>query len=356
VNENINLVAKWTKLFSVTLEMGEGGSLGSSVNLTSILGGSNFEAGSYRPVRKGFVFKYWYLKDDPTKTEVESIRMVEDITLVAEWEEGWAVTFELNGGVYNRDINYITFAKGDNVTIALAKINIVREGYVFDGWYYDADFINPVLADTIPVTGNFTLYVKWVPLSLFTSLLGFWAAGDDGPAYYLYFEESRLFGFYFSPGDIRSFDWSLSVLDGKSYTSTPRTLSVGEGDDAKTFTPVTDKRTPAGNIPVSKMWIIPKGDVDLLWLYMYGGGTALYLSADIDESDVTRKKLLGIGNIRANNRFLEISYMVTNSGSLCLLRKNVTANGVLLEGEVLLRIPIEEGRPYGFVELPLTPF
>jgi uncharacterized repeat protein (TIGR02543 family) len=352
VEENINLVAKWDHLFTVTLEMGEGGSLGSNPNLTSIIGGSIFEPGSYRPFRKGFIFKYWYLKDDPSEAPVESIRILEDITLVAEWEEGWAVTFVLNGGVYNRDIDYITFAKSDDAAVALAGISIVRDNYVFDGWYYDADFTDPVTSDTILVTGNFTLYVKWLPLSLFTSLLGVWTAGDDGPAYYLYYEESRLFGFYFSLDDIRSFAWTLSTLDGQSYTSTPHTLSVGEG----TFTPATDKRTPAGNVPLSKMWIKPEGDADLVWLYMYGGGTALHLSADIDESDVTRKKLLGRGSIRANNRFLEISYMTTGGGSnLNLLRKNVTENGALLEGEVLLRLPIEEGKPYGFEEMPLTP-
>jgi uncharacterized repeat protein (TIGR02543 family) len=167
VNENITLVAMWTRLFSVTLEMGEGGALGSNPNLYFTLG-ALFEPSSYRPFRKGFFFLHWYLKNDPSMAEVGSFRIDGDSTLVAKWEEGWAVTFELNGGVYSR--NYITVAKGDNVTISLADINPVKDDNVFDGWYYDEYFTDPVLGDTATVTGDISLYVKWIPLRMFSSL------------------------------------------------------------------------------------------------------------------------------------------------------------------------------------------
>jgi uncharacterized repeat protein (TIGR02543 family) len=313
--------------------MGEGGTLGlSNPNLTR-LSGALFEASAYRPFKKGFVFLYWYLKDDPSRAAVESLRVENDITLVAQWEEGWTVTLVLNGGVYNR--NYITVPKTDNATISLAGINLVRANYVFEGWYYDEAFTNPVIGDTVPVTESFSLYVKWTDVSVYASLLGVWAAGNDGPTYLLYFEESRLYGFYFSLNDIRSFAWTSSILDGKSYTSAPRTLRVGEGEEARTFFPVTDKRTPAGDVPLNGMWIKAEAGADLYKLY-FGGAIALYLSADVDE----RKNLIGSGSIRATGRYLEISYVVTSSGTLYLLKKNVGAKSVLLEGEVLLRIPV----------------
>jgi uncharacterized repeat protein (TIGR02543 family) len=340
VEGNITLVAKWTQQFTVTLEMGAEGALGWNPNLTSFFYGSIFEAEAYTPFRKGFIFQYWYLKDDLSKTPVESIRIVEDITLVAEWEEGWTVTFVLGEGVYYYR-NYITVAKADNATISLAGINLVREDYVFEGWYYDAEFFDPVPGDTVPVTGNMSLYVKWVPLSFFTSLLGVWAAGFDGPVYYLYFEESRLYGFYFSLDDIHSFTWTTSSLDGKRY-SPVAPLSVGEGEDAKTFFLVNDKRTPAGNIPLNGTWIMAGEDDDLFNLY-FGGGVALYLSADADED----KHLLGTGSIRASGRYLDISYMVTSgAGNLYLLKKNTN--------EVLLRIPIEDGKPFGYQKFNLA--
>jgi uncharacterized repeat protein (TIGR02543 family) len=332
VNGNITLVAKWIKLFTVKLEMGEGGTLGGNLPLT-FLPGALFEASSYRPFRKGFLFLYWYEKDKLPKAPVGTFQVDKDITLVAEWEEGWTVSLELNGGTYSR--NYVTVAKRDNATISLAGINLVREGYIFEGWYYDAAFTNPVPGDTIPVTEDFTLYVKWTSLSVYSAMLGVWTAGNDGPAYFLYHEESRLYGFYFSPDDIRSFVWSTSILDGKRYTSAPRTLRVGEGEDAKTFTPVTEKRKPSGNVPLNGVWLMAEADADLLALY-FGGGIMIYLSSDIDE----RKNLIGSGSIRANGRYLNISYVVTGSGYLYLLQKNVGAYGVLLEGEVLLRIPI----------------
>jgi uncharacterized repeat protein (TIGR02543 family) len=363
VNGNITLVADWTKLFIVTLELGEGGSLGRDPNI-SILPGTFFEPGAYRPFRKGFLFQYWYLKDDQSKAEVESVRVDRDITLVAEWGEAWAVTLVLNGGVYDRD--YINVAKGDNVTISLANIKPVRNDYVFDGWYYDEYFIDPVLDDTITVTGDITLYVKWVRLSIFENLLGVWT-GIDG-TYLLDFEESRLFGFYSSLDEIRSFAWSLSIMDGKKYSSGPLTLTVGEGEDAKTFTPATQKRSPKGDRSLSGTWIkidpddmiyVPERDIliydfekrewvevheDAYWIYNFEKGIWFNLLED------------GKGDLRANGKVINISYMVTSVGGLYLLRHYPPVDGVLPDGEVLLSIPIEEGKPLGFEKWALTPF
>jgi uncharacterized repeat protein (TIGR02543 family) len=366
VDGNITLVAKWIKFCSVSLEMGEGGTLGLNANL-SVLPGTLFEAGAYTAFRKGFLFLYWYLKDDPLKEKVTNIRVDSDITLVAEWKEGWAVTLVLDGGVYPRD--YITVDK-DVGTLALAGIKPVKENYVLEGWYSNAGFTDPV-PDVITVTdNNTTLYVKWVPLSLFEPLLGVWT----GPAgtYFLYFEESRLYGFYFSLDEIRSFVWTAKILDGKDYSSAFRTLTVGTGEDADTFTPVTEKRKPAGNARLSGMWVkgdlgqidlpedpdggiwkgdddghiyLPKDPEDNNWIYNFSEGIWLCLNTD------------GSGYVRANGGTVNISYVVTAGISLSLLRRNVDQNGALIEGEMLLRIPLdEEGKPSGFEALGLRAF
>jgi uncharacterized repeat protein (TIGR02543 family) len=360
VNGNITLVAIWIKPFTVTLEMGEGGTLEGTPNL-SFSPGQLFETQVYRPFRKGLIFLYWYVKDDPSMARVASFRVVKDITLVAKWEEGWAVTLELNGGVCDRD--YITVAKTVNATVSLAGIKPVKNNNVFEGWYYNAGFTNPVSGDTIPVTGDITLYVKWLPLSEFAPLLGVWTAGSSGPSYLLYLEDSRLFGIYFSLDEIRFFAWTASILDGKEYSSAPapRTLTVGTGEDANTFTLVTQKKQPAGNIPLSGTWI--KGDAkhevwvpslregeEGKWVVIYYSekGMWLYLYED------------GSGYLRADGRCLDISYVVSGV-NVELLRQNVIKNdkGQVVsyeEGEVLLRIPIAGGKPSGFEAYSLLPF
>jgi uncharacterized repeat protein (TIGR02543 family) len=363
VNEDITLVAKWIKYCFVTLETGGEGAPGGDSKL-SVLPGQLFEPGAYRPFKKGFLFQYWYLKDDPLKKKVESIRVDRDITLVVQWEEGWAVTLELDGGEYDRD--YITVAKDDNATLTLALVKPVKEDYVFDGWYYDAGFNNPV-PDVITVTGDITLYVKWLPLDRFASLLGVWRGGAG--TYFLYPEESRLFGFYFSIDEARFFVWTDSILDGKEYSSVSATLIVGTGKDADICTRVTQKRQPAGSRTLSGTWakgddikyevwlpapikkdddgrIIINIDDDegkWVWIYVPEKGIWLYLYED------------GSGYLRANGKGLDISYAVS-SLSLDLLRKNVN-EGALDEGEVLLRIPIDrDGLPDGFEAVKALPF
>jgi uncharacterized repeat protein (TIGR02543 family) len=376
VNENITLVAKWIKYCVVSLEMGEGGTLGGNTEL-SVLPGTLLEAGGYKPFRKGFIFRYWYLKDDPSEAKRDSIRVDSDITLVAAWKEGWAVTLVLNGGVYPRD--YITVDKDDG-TLDLAGVKPVKANSVFEGWYYNAGFTEPV-PDEITVTENITLYVKWLPLNLFEDLLGVWTRAPE--TYFLYLEECRLYGFYFSSDEVRSFAWSDKTLDGKGYTSGSRSLTVGTGTDAKTFTLVTEKTKPAGNARLTGMWV--KGELEQIILpgdpedpevptpppvdgieikkegeilfYNFTGGIWLCLDED------------GRGYVRANGGTVDISYVVTNLNLLYLLRRNekVTESGVVLdEGEVLLRLPIvpildEEGKevgikPDGFEPFGLRPF
>jgi uncharacterized repeat protein (TIGR02543 family) len=324
VTKNITLVAKWQKAVIVTLDL-QGGTWEGAVLLpdTYHRRGSTFHAVWYEPAKRGFIFKYWFLQGDPNKEEKESIQVDNDITLVALWEEGWVVEFELNGGVYQP--NYLTVA--NNAIIQLASIKPVKDGYALEGWYYDASFASRA-PDLITVTGNIKLYAKWISLEAFDSLLGVWM-GDEG-TYLLYFEESHLLGFYFSINEtrevqIRSFEWTDSILDGKTYAFVPGTLSLGEGEGAKNFTPETRTMSPAGKASLSKTWIMSADNVaDLL---------SLYLNED------------GSGYLHANGRIIGVSYNASGTSSLTLLNGAPIGGGA---GEVLLTIPVVDDKPFGF--------
>jgi uncharacterized repeat protein (TIGR02543 family) len=319
VRGNITLVAKWLSSVSVILDK-QGGELAGNPG-SNIRPGSTFEAAGFAPTRKGYVFLHWYLKDDPSHAEVERIRVDTDITLVAEWEEGWVIELELDGGEYYRE--FITVARND-VTIELATIKPVKDDYVLEGWYYDADFASRV-PDVITVDGDITLYVQWAPLNNYAYLFGVWS-GSAG-TYLLYFEQdgNSPIGFYFSDDEIRSFVWTDSTIDGKAFDFNSGTLIVGEGESANTFTPAITKMRPAGNVPLSKLWIKGGGN-DPVSLYLFDSGN---------------------GFVYADGRFTDISY-ASNVGNIYLLRQNTDENGNPLAGEVLLAIPIVEGKPSGF--------
>jgi uncharacterized repeat protein (TIGR02543 family) len=327
VNGDIVFVAKWISGFSITLEM-EGGNMAGNPNFSSIRPGSTFEASLYVPSRTGYVFLWWYLEGAPLQA-VENIQVNSDITLTALWEKGWIVTLNLNGGEYYGGEN-ITVAK--NAALELATIRpVVKDDHVLEGWYYDEGFAEPVPA-VITVTEDIALYVKWVPLSVYAPLFGAW--GGSAGTYLLYFEEDSLIGFYFSfneEGEIRSFVWTDSTVDGKEASLADDTLTVGEGANADTFTRVQAVMMPAGHASISKVWIKGEGEVDdLVSLYLFDTGNA---------------------SLYANGRGVWLSYAF-KPGTLTLLQYNTDKDDNPLPGEVLLTIPVDDdGKPSGFIEM-----
>jgi uncharacterized repeat protein (TIGR02543 family) len=336
VTGNITLVAKWVEAVTVTLEMG-GGALEGDQDSFPVRPESFFEAAWFTPSRKGYVFLHWYLKDDPFKAKVERIQVDKDLTLVAEWEEGWVITLELDGGEYYAG-NFITVAKldeeGNPSQFELASIRPLKADYVLEGWYYDAGFASRVPQEII-LTGDITLYIKWVPLSVYAPMFGVWkgAAGTylihhDPEGSGLTSAES-LIGFFFSDDEIRSFSWTDSSIDGKEASLADGTLTVGTGESAQTFTPATTTRRPAGSVSMSKLWIKGVGD-DPLSLFLFEDGS---------------------GFLYADGRNLQLSYYhAVRSGistPLYLIRRNTDEIGNLLESEVLLTIPVEivENKP-----------
>jgi uncharacterized repeat protein (TIGR02543 family) len=336
VTRDITLVAKWLTPVSIFLQMGEG-KLGNDLDLFSLPPGTIFEAAWYVPTQRGLVFLYWYLEDDPEQKEVESIQVETDITLVALWEPGWVITLELDEGEWN-DVEFITVAKDSVFELSLVKP--VKQDYVFEGWYYLDGSRVPL---EITVTEDITLYAQWVSLEPYAPYFGVWK-GSAG-TYLLHYDPDgsgltsadSLIGFFFSADEIRSFVWTDAIIDGQTFSLADNILSLGEAESANTFTAVTEKRTPSGNVSISKLWIMGEGNDS-------GGQdpVSIYLIED------------GSGFLYADGRVLNLSYSASSLlgiGSLHLLRQNTAENGNLIEAELLLTIPIVDGKPSGFTEM-----
>lgn len=116
--------------------------------------------------KTGYTFEGWY-KDAAFQEQVTQIEKgsAGDITLYAKWREvseepgTYRITYELNGGTNNSE-NPETYTE-ETETIVLK--DAVREGFVFDGWYRDAQFTQKVEQIVKGSTGDITLYAKWTP-------------------------------------------------------------------------------------------------------------------------------------------------------------------------------------------------
>ena len=113
------------------------------------------------PVKNGYIFLGWY-KDAELLIRYDfSIPVTEDHTIYARWKKDPAIenqefiiSFDSNGGseVPSQTVPGAEYVKRPD--------DPAKNGYIFDGWYKDADLKIPY-DFTIPVTEAHTVYARW---------------------------------------------------------------------------------------------------------------------------------------------------------------------------------------------------
>ena len=108
----------------------------------------------------GYEFGGWYKESSCENQFIFDTTTIDtNWVLYAKWEKTpFSITYEMNGvgdkgdnpTSYNIETSTITLANPDDV-----------EGYVFEGWYDDADFSHPANKVLQGSTGNKTFYAKW---------------------------------------------------------------------------------------------------------------------------------------------------------------------------------------------------
>ena len=142
---DITLYAQWGKPSTVTYDANGGSVTPASEKYT----GTALTLPT--PTRDGYWFAGW---SDGTKTYAagESYQATGDITLVAQWNPVYTVTYDANGGSVDP-----TSAKYEGTALTLPLPN--RENYAFDGW---SDGTNTYAAHTSFVpAANVTLTAQW---------------------------------------------------------------------------------------------------------------------------------------------------------------------------------------------------
>ena len=112
-------------------------------------------------MRDEYTFEGWYKDADYTEKITSLVGLFENITLYAKWEAiTYFIDYELNGGTW-----VDTFCYEGLYTIESAvdfrlpsSDKIIREGYVFEGWYDNTGY---AIDSLVGRTGDLILYAKW---------------------------------------------------------------------------------------------------------------------------------------------------------------------------------------------------
>ncbi|MCF0261007.1 MAG: InlB B-repeat-containing protein, partial [Erysipelotrichaceae bacterium] len=153
VKQDADLYAKWEKLNPVLTFDSNGGT-----EFAPLEGeyGSMMDLDSYLPKKDGYNFVDWYTDAKCTSHAGHQIKLNGNTTLYAKWKlQRHKLFFNTNGG---SQISTIKEEHGS--TVDLKKYIPEKEGYIFTGWYTDAQCRQK--ADTqMALNGETTLYAGW---------------------------------------------------------------------------------------------------------------------------------------------------------------------------------------------------
>ncbi len=127
-------------------------------NLYNVLSGSKIKKPS-DPVRIGYTFLGWYKDTHGTLTEkfnFEEDTITANTTLYARWERNkYTLSFVSNGGtqVEEQMVNAMDYA--------VRPVSPKRDGYIFIGWYSDAELKHEFDFVNTTILKDYTLYAKW---------------------------------------------------------------------------------------------------------------------------------------------------------------------------------------------------
>ncbi len=190
------------------------------------------------PTKAGYSFAGWYTDNDTFADEFTAGTFVTgNLTVYAKWTPlppaTYTVSFESNGGSAVAAIPNVV----ENSTVALPTPPPTKAGYSFAGWYIDNDtFADEFTADT-PVTGNLTVYAKWMPLPPATYTVSFESNGGSTVAAIPNVAENNTVALPTPPPTKAGYSFAGWYIDNDTFA-----------DEFTAITPVT------GNLTVYAKW------------------------------------------------------------------------------------------------------
>ena len=176
VNAEVTLYAQWETTFEVSFDSNGGnGTMGSVVveeGSTYKLPECDFEA----PERCQFAG--WKVQGSDTLLQPgDEIVITENVTLVAQWEHIYVVSFVSNGG--SGTMASIEKVEGSTYTLPQCKFR-APSGKEFDGWKVGSDETLKQPGETITIISDVVITAEWKLLPIVTHTVSFDANGGTG--------------------------------------------------------------------------------------------------------------------------------------------------------------------------------
>jgi len=152
--KNIILYAKWNKFYKISFNA-EGGTLEDTTPL-SLLTGMKFGT-LPTPTKEGHTFAGWFTGQEGGERVNDNTVFsgTSDTVLHAHWiVNKYDIAFESNGGTI---VSSIKVEYGAAISL---PTNLEKKGFIFGGWYLDAEFKEVMNLKTMPAR-NLVLYAKW---------------------------------------------------------------------------------------------------------------------------------------------------------------------------------------------------
>ncbi len=155
VRSSFTLYAKWSRpTFLITFDANGGVLNGNKTKLVTY--GGQY-GGLPSAEKENAYFEGWRTPSGEVINSKNIVLISEAATFTAAWTDKeifHTVTFESNGGA---KVASQKVSKGKTVT----KPNIKREGYIFNGWFFDKNFEIPWDFENDAVDDDITLYASW---------------------------------------------------------------------------------------------------------------------------------------------------------------------------------------------------
>ena len=157
-DEGLTYYAVWSTNATYTVAFDE---QGKGAELQSQQIKKNGKAVKPEPTANGYSFGGWFTEAACQNAFDFETAITKDITLYAKWNlESYAITYKIDGGE-NSESNPDNYTiESETIVLDSAKERI---GYLFDGWYYDAEYTQLATQISAGSFGAVTLYAKWTP-------------------------------------------------------------------------------------------------------------------------------------------------------------------------------------------------
>ncbi len=159
VTSNLNLYAKFEEITpeseTYTVKYRDGSTLLKTVTVEK-----DATLEEYTPTKEHYTFAGWYLNSAFTEAFDYSTKITENLALYAKWTaEVYDVKYYVETTLYDTEhVNYNCYANGP-------ESNPTKTGYVFEGWYKDAELNDKFVLSSNKITEATTLYAAFEEFS-----------------------------------------------------------------------------------------------------------------------------------------------------------------------------------------------